>query len=123
MPTYGYECKSCGYTFDVFQSMKDEPLKTCPQCGKEIRRLINGGGGVIFKGSGFYVTDKGKTGAGPAKDPGKSGAPGKTAEAAPAGEGKTAAAPAGESGAASSAKAGGESKAGPGPAAKKASGE
>jgi putative FmdB family regulatory protein len=58
MPTYGYECKTCGYAFDVFQNMADEPLKTCPQCGKEVRRLINGGSGVIFKGSGFYVTDK-----------------------------------------------------------------
>ena len=66
MPTYGYECKSCRHTFDVFQSMKDEPLKTCPECGKEIRRLINGGTGVIFKGGGFYVTDK-------------NGKPGKTA--------------------------------------------
>jgi putative FmdB family regulatory protein len=63
MPTYEYECKSCGYTFDAFQSMSDDPLKTCPQCGKDIRRLINGGSGVIFKGSGFYVTDK-KGGAG-----------------------------------------------------------
>lgn len=59
MPTYGYECKSCKYTFDVFQSIRDEPLKICPKCGKEIRRLINGGTGVIFKGSGFYVTDNG----------------------------------------------------------------
>jgi putative FmdB family regulatory protein len=58
MPTYEYECKSCGYVFDVFQSMSDSPLKICPQCGKDIRRLINGGTGVIFKGSGFYVTDK-----------------------------------------------------------------
>jgi putative FmdB family regulatory protein len=58
MPTYEYECKSCGYTFDVFQSMSDAPLKTCPQCGKDLRRLINGGTGVIFRGSGFYVTDK-----------------------------------------------------------------
>ena len=64
MPTYEYECKSCGHSFDVFQSMKDEPLKICPECGKEIRRLINGGTGVIFKGGGFYVTDKsnGKSG-------------------------------------------------------------
>jgi putative FmdB family regulatory protein len=60
MPTYGYECKSCGHTFDVFQSMSDEPVKVCPECGKEVRRLINGGTGIIFKGSGFYVTDKGK---------------------------------------------------------------
>jgi putative FmdB family regulatory protein len=60
MPTYGYECKSCGHTFDVFQSMSDAPVKICPQCGREVRRLINGGTGIIFKGSGFYVTDKGK---------------------------------------------------------------
>ena len=58
MPTYEYECKSCGHTFDAFQSIKDEPLKICPKCGKGIRRLINGGTGVIFKGNGFYVTDK-----------------------------------------------------------------
>ena len=63
MPTYGYECKSCGHTFDVFQSIKDEPLKSCPECSMELRRLINGGTGVIFKGGGFYVTDKSKTSA------------------------------------------------------------
>ena len=57
MPTYEYECKSCNHTFDVFQAMNDEPVKTCPKCGKEVRRKINGGMGVIFKGSGFYVTD------------------------------------------------------------------
>jgi len=62
MPTYGYECKSCGHTFDAVQSMADDPLTTCPECGKAIRRLINGGTGVIFKGGGFYVTDKGKSG-------------------------------------------------------------
>jgi len=60
MPTYEYECKSCGHTFEAFQSMSDAPLCECPECGKEIRRLINGGGGIIFKGSGFYVTDKNK---------------------------------------------------------------
>ena len=60
MPTYEYECKSCGHSFEVFQAMSDEPLKTCVKCGKEVRRLIFGGAGVIFKGSGFYVTDKGK---------------------------------------------------------------
>jgi putative FmdB family regulatory protein len=58
MPTYEYECKSCGHNFEVFQSITDPPLSDCPRCGKEIRRLINGGAGVIFKGSGFYVTDK-----------------------------------------------------------------
>lgn len=60
MPTYEYECKSCGHTFEAFQSMSDDPLKNCPECGKDIRRLIHGGTGVIFKGSGFYVTDKSK---------------------------------------------------------------
>ncbi|MDR1971110.1 MAG: zinc ribbon domain-containing protein [Treponema sp.] len=81
MPTYGYECKSCGHTFDVFQSMSDEPVKLCPQCGREVRRLINGGTGVIFKGSGFYVTDKSrsstpKQGAKPDSKPGaKTGGP------------------------------------------------
>jgi predicted nucleic acid-binding Zn ribbon protein len=40
--------------------MSEEPVKVCPECGREVRRLIKGGTGVIFKGSGFYVTDKGK---------------------------------------------------------------
>ena len=61
MPTYEYECKSCGHNFEIFQSMSDQPLKICPECGREIRRLIFGGTGVIFKGSGFYVTDKNKS--------------------------------------------------------------
>jgi putative FmdB family regulatory protein len=89
MPTYGYECKSCGHTFDAFQSMSDDPLKICPKCGKDVRRLINGGTGVIFKGSGFYVTDK-KSGSGsvksssPAKTQAKTESSGDAAPAAPA---------------------------------------
>jgi putative FmdB family regulatory protein len=59
MPTYEYECKACGHRFDAFQSMQDDPLSICPECGKELRRLIFGGSGIIFKGSGFYVNDKG----------------------------------------------------------------
>jgi len=70
MPTYDYECKKCGHNFEAFQSMKDEPLKKCPECGKGVRRLINGGAAVIFKGSGFYVTDK-NTGASHGKQSGK----------------------------------------------------
>ena len=58
MPTYDYECGNCGHTFDEFQSMSDDPLKKCPKCGKQsLKRLIGGGLGVIFKGSGFYSTD------------------------------------------------------------------
>jgi len=61
MPNYDYECKSCGYTFEVFQNMSDPLLKSCPKCGKSVRRLIGGGMGIIFKGSGFYVTDNKKS--------------------------------------------------------------
>jgi putative FmdB family regulatory protein len=57
MPTYEYECRSCGYTFEKSQSMSEDPVKDCPECGKDVRRLIFGGSGVIFKGSGFYVND------------------------------------------------------------------
>ncbi len=60
MPTYDYECKACGHEFEHFQKMSDEPLSTCPECGGALRRLIGGGTGIIFKGSGFYVTDNGK---------------------------------------------------------------
>ena len=56
MPTYEYECAKCG-RFDLFQNMKDEPVKTCPKCGGNVHRLIGSGGGIIFKGSGFYQTD------------------------------------------------------------------
>lgn len=58
MPTYDYECKACGHRFDEFQNMSDPALTTCPSCNEDaLQRLIGGGIGVIFKGSGFYVTD------------------------------------------------------------------
>jgi len=57
MPTYEYKCKNCGKIFEVFQSITDDPIKTCPDCGGEVYRLISGGIGIIFKGNGFYVTD------------------------------------------------------------------
>jgi len=57
MPTYEYECKSCKHSFEKFQSMSDEPIKVCPKCGKEVRKLFGSGSGVIFKGTGFYETD------------------------------------------------------------------
>ncbi|MFA6217373.1 MAG: FmdB family zinc ribbon protein [Candidatus Omnitrophota bacterium] len=56
MPTYEYECSQCG-KFEQSQSMNDEPLKKCPKCGKKVKKLISSGGGLIFKGSGFYATD------------------------------------------------------------------
>lgn len=60
MPTYEYECTSCGHIFDAFQNMSDAPLTVCPVCGKLVRRVILGGSGIIFKGSGFYVNDSRK---------------------------------------------------------------
>ena len=57
MPTYEYECEKTGKHFEKFQSMTDEHLKTCPECGGPVRRLIGAGAAVIFKGSGFYATD------------------------------------------------------------------
>jgi putative FmdB family regulatory protein len=56
MPTYEYKCTK-GHTFEAFQSIMDEPLTKCPECRSAVRRVINGGMGVIFKGSGFYSTD------------------------------------------------------------------
>ena len=58
MPTYDYRCNSCGNIWEVFQSMTDKKITTCPKCQKETaERLISGGGGVIFRGDGFYETD------------------------------------------------------------------
>ncbi len=57
MPTYEYECRACKHRFEVFQSISDEAIKRCPKCGRKVRRLIGGGLGIIFKGSGFYTTD------------------------------------------------------------------
>jgi len=57
MPTYEYECNSCGHRFERFQAITAPPVKRCPECKKTVRRLLGTGVGVIFKGSGFYTTD------------------------------------------------------------------
>jgi putative FmdB family regulatory protein len=58
MPTYEYACDACGHAFEEFQSITAAPLRKCPSCAKsKLRRLISSGGGLIFKGSGFYITD------------------------------------------------------------------
>lgn len=59
MPTYEYYCDQCG-VFEYFQNMSDPPLSSCPTCSLEVKRLISGGTGVIFKGSGFFNTDRRK---------------------------------------------------------------
>jgi putative FmdB family regulatory protein len=58
MPTYDYKCKACGESMEIFQSIKESPKRKCPKCGKSaLERLIGTGGAIIFKGSGFYLTD------------------------------------------------------------------
>jgi putative FmdB family regulatory protein len=58
MPTYDYECKSCGHAFELFQQMSDSVKRKCPECGKlKLHRHVGTGAGVLFKGSGFYETD------------------------------------------------------------------
>ncbi|MCA9242738.1 MAG: zinc ribbon domain-containing protein [Phycisphaerales bacterium] len=58
MPTYEYRCEACGHELEIFQSITAKPIKQCPNCGqKKLARLISAGGGVLFRGSGFYETD------------------------------------------------------------------
>src|SRR5213593_4646892 len=94
MPTYEYKCDACGHEFERFQSITAAPVKRCPQCGKaKVKRLIGTGAGMIFKGSGFYITDyrdksytdkaKAESGGGAAASDGKA-AESKPAESKPA---------------------------------------
>lgn len=57
MPTYDYKCKNCGNLFEVFQGINEPHHTECPKCKGPVKRLIGSGGGIIFKGSGFYETD------------------------------------------------------------------
>ena len=57
MPTYEYECRTCGHRFERFQSMTEEPVSKCPRCAGPVDRLIGAGAGVLFRGSGFHSTD------------------------------------------------------------------
>ena len=57
MPTYEYFCTSCGFEFEEFQSIASEPISVCPKCSEHVQRKISGGTGLIFRGSGFYITD------------------------------------------------------------------
>ena len=91
MPTYEYECRKCGHQFEKFQSITADPVKTCPKCRGKVARLVSGGAGIIFKGSGFYATDSRaskKAASGPAKPAPK--AEPATAPAAPKAEAKSA---------------------------------
>jgi putative FmdB family regulatory protein len=89
MPTYEYTCRRCGHTFEIVQSMKDDPLKVCPVCGGELRKVF-APPVITFKGSGFYATDHGKKKAPTGSDTGADKGAEKTdtkKEATPAKEG------------------------------------
>lgn len=57
MPTYEYECLKCGFIFEEFQKITDNPISTCPECNGGVKKLFTPGAGFLFKGSGFYITD------------------------------------------------------------------
>ncbi|MEW6095884.1 MAG: zinc ribbon domain-containing protein [bacterium] len=57
MPTYEYECVKCKFIFEEFQKITDKPIKTCPKCKGDVKRVFTPGAGFLFKGSGFHTTD------------------------------------------------------------------
>ncbi|HET6203353.1 MAG TPA: zinc ribbon domain-containing protein [Planctomycetota bacterium] len=76
MPTYDFECEGCHHRFEEMQSIQSKPLRRCPKCKKNrLRRLIGGGAGLIFKGSGFYATDYKSKSSGPSESEAKPEAP------------------------------------------------
>ena len=95
MPTYDYRCRKCGHQFELFHGIKDETPRRCPKCGSRAGRVPTRGAGVLFKGSGFYITDyrsktyrekarqekSGGTAAGKTAGDGSSGSGGKTSSA------------------------------------------
>lgn len=75
MPTYVYECNGCGEQTELVQRVTDEPLKSCPECGESVRKLLFAPA-IMFKGPGFHVNDYPKSGKGPAKDKADAGVSG-----------------------------------------------
>ncbi len=71
MPTYSYRCPECGHEYQQRQRISDDSRAECPQCSARGERVISGGGGIVFKGSGFYITDYKRAGEKKASDDGK----------------------------------------------------
>ncbi len=81
MPTYDYSCKKCGHAFEVFEAISASTRKPCPKCGRRTaHRMIGAGAGLLFKGSGFYITDYGRGGSKPAAEPKDAGCAKKAGE-------------------------------------------
>ncbi len=121
MPTYEYVCTKCDHRFEKFQSMKDDAMKTCPAdlCGRKkwgkgmVERQMGGGAGLIFKGSGFYITDyrsKGYTEAAKKDSSSSSPTPTTPAAAAPASPAPAASKPAAAPSSGSTSKSGSAKK-------------
>ena len=98
MPTYQYQCKNCGHELEELQSMTEPPLVRCPNCKNDtLVRVISSGSGLIFKGSGFYLTDYKKSGSSEEPKPAKkkeekktdSSPPPTPPESKPSSDGKT----------------------------------
>ncbi len=70
MPTYDYECQSCGHVFEKFHSMTSRPRVKCPRCGGRAKKLLGTGANIVFKGSGFYETDYRRKTAAPPREKG-----------------------------------------------------
>lgn len=74
MPNYDYQCTSCGHVEEIFQSISENAITKCPNCGKDtFQRVVTGGAGVLYKGEGWYVTDYSKKSSG-GKEPAKTSA-------------------------------------------------
>jgi putative FmdB family regulatory protein len=83
MPTYEYECLKCNHTFEEFKEITAAPRSRCPRCRGKVQRLISGGAGFVFKGSGWYATDARSKGSRPASKQEEGPARTPTADAAP----------------------------------------
>ena len=91
MPTYEYKCLKCGHTFEEYREITAPPRARCPQCRGRVQRLVSGGAGIVFRGSGWYSTDSRKPRAGTAP-PSGGGEDTKAAETAAVDAAKSAAA-------------------------------
>src|SRR5262249_22577808 len=109
MPTYVYACDTCGAQFEQFQSFKDEPVRTCPSCAGAVRRVFQPVG-IVFKGSGWYITDSRKSGSASVGSDDSAGKAEKAAAGDTAAKGEAKSEGAAKSEAASEAKSGSESK-------------